>query len=148
MDKLKINNIPLNDHLASNAIIPNSKNKKNNFSNILNTKISLKSAEPKTKEEQKIWKSAQDFEAFFLSQLFSQMRKTVPKNDLFGNKKREELFQGLLDEEVCKNLAKGKGLGLAEMLYKQLTPQNEKNMESKQEPNELTDLTEKEDNRG
>lgn len=146
MDKLKINTIPLKEPVAGNAITSDSKTKKSDFKNILNKKISLKSAKTEPKEEEKIWRAAQDFEAFFLAQLFSEMRKTIPKTDFFGSRKKEELFQGLLDEAVCKNLAKGKGLGLAEMLYKQIKPQNIKNTDANTDG--LTDFIKKGNNRG
>lgn len=78
------------------------------------------------KENKKLRQAAVDFESFFVSQLFSQMRKTVPSGGLFGDTQQEKIMQGMLDDEVSKNIANGRGMGLADMLYKQLHPSTNK----------------------
>lgn len=63
----------------------------------------------------------QDFEAVFLNMMLQTMRTTVPKSDLFGQSRGKEIFESLLDQETTKNMAKAGGVGLAAMLYKQLS---------------------------
>lgn len=79
-----------------------------------------------TKENKKLRQAAVDFESFFVSQLFSQMRKTVPSGGLFGDNQQEKMMQSMLDDEVSKNVASGRGMGLADMLYEQLRPSADK----------------------
>lgn len=73
------------------------------------------------KEKAKLKEVCKDMEAVFLNLMLSKMRETVPKSKLMGDSSQEELFQSMLDSEMTKNLAKAGGMGLADMLYKQLT---------------------------
>lgn len=73
------------------------------------------------KDQRRLKEVCQDFEAVLLNMMLQTMRKTVPKSDLFGQDRGKEIFESLLDEEVTKNMAKAGGIGLADMLYKQLS---------------------------
>ena len=75
------------------------------------------------KNDDKALKSAcMEFESYFLYMMFKEMRRTIDvKNSLFYSH-TEEIFQGLLDEEYGKNLAKAGGIGLADMMYRQMKP--------------------------
>lgn len=64
----------------------------------------------------------QDMEAVFLNLLLSKMRDTVPENTLMGNSSAEKMIQSMLDGEITKDMAKAGGMGLADMLYRQLAP--------------------------
>ena len=68
-------------------------------------------------------KAIQDFEAFFLGHILKEMRKTVPEGGLFGNSPEEGMMRDLLDEEWANQLAQGRGIGLAQVLYRQLQQQ-------------------------
>lgn len=68
-------------------------------------------------------KAIQGFEAFFLGQILKDMRKTVPEGGLFGNSPEEGMMRDLLDEEWATQLAQGRGIGLAQVLYRQLQQQ-------------------------
>ncbi len=68
--------------------------------------------------------ACQDFESYFLSMMFKEMRKTVHSEDgIIPKSQSEQIFQEMVDEEVCKNISKGSGIGLATFLYKQLSNQ-------------------------
>lgn len=73
------------------------------------------------KEKAKLKEVCKDMEAVYLNLMLSKMRATVPKSKLMGDSSQEELFRSLLDSEMTKNLAKAGGIGLADMLYRQLT---------------------------
>lgn len=73
------------------------------------------------KEKAKLKKVCKDMEAVYLNLMLSKMRATVPKSKLMGDSSQEEMFRSLLDSEMTKNLAKAGGMGLADMLYRQLT---------------------------
>ncbi len=63
-----------------------------------------------------------EFEAYFLNLMLSTMRNTIDYDDgLFARSDAEEKFQDMLDEEVTKQAASSGGIGLADMMYKQLT---------------------------
>ena len=59
----------------------------------------------------------------FLQMMYRSMRATVPDNELFGKKSNAiELFEELRDNELMKKTADAGGLGLADIIYKQLAP--------------------------
>ena len=76
------------------------------------------------KEDKELELSCQQFETIFLSQLLTQMRQSIPKNDLFGDNKEKDIYQDMLGQEQAKAWSQSGGIGLANMLYQQLrTPQ-------------------------
>ena len=81
---------------------------------------------PQTKEEKELLHAAEEFESFFIYMLLKEMRKTVPKTGLIHGGRAEEIWQDMLDEEIGKQIAHtpGMGLGIAEMLYRQLSRPN------------------------
>ena len=63
-----------------------------------------------------------EFESYFTQLMFKEMRKTVPtENSLFPKSNAETIFQDMLDEEYAKRAAQAGGIGLADMLYRQLS---------------------------
>lgn len=79
----------------------------------------------KNGDEAELRKACTEFESYFLQMMYKEMRKTVhSEGGLFPKSQAEQIFQDMLDEENCKKVAEsGNGLGLAEMLYKQLSNQ-------------------------
>lgn len=72
------------------------------------------------KDEEKLKKACQEFEGYFLQQLFKEMRKTIPESNLFEKSAGREIYEDVLYEEYSKNISRGSGMGIADMLYKQL----------------------------
>ncbi|MGD0565893.1 MAG: rod-binding protein [Candidatus Goldiibacteriota bacterium] len=68
-----------------------------------------------------IKKVSQEFESIFLGYMLKQMRKTVPDDQLTGNSSAKDIFYDMHDDEVSKNLSKAGGIGIAAMVYKQLS---------------------------
>ncbi len=77
------------------------------------------------KRDKDLRKACEGFEAMFLSMMYRQMRATVPENELFGESNALKIFQDMRDDELMKNVAAGGGIGIADMMYKQLKPQVE-----------------------
>lgn len=73
-----------------------------------------------SKEDKALKEAAKQFEALFIYQMFKQMRETVSKDGLIEKSMGEEIFQGMLDQQISQKAAEGNGIGLAEMIYKQL----------------------------
>ncbi len=61
-------------------------------------------------------KVAQDFEAFFLSQIVDGMFAGLDTKGPFGGGAGEKAFSGLLHDEYAKVFAKAGGIGLSDQL--------------------------------
>jgi peptidoglycan hydrolase FlgJ len=85
--------------------------------------LPLNTKQPATvaKEDPALKKACSDFESLLVSQMLKKMRDTLPKTDLFGSKDKEEIFQSMLDDETAKHLSENGSLGLADLLYSQLS---------------------------
>jgi flagellar protein FlgJ len=73
------------------------------------------------KADAKLKDTCQQMEAVFLNMLLTCMRTTVPKDSLLGDSSAEETMQSMADNETSKNMAKAGGMGLADLLYRQLS---------------------------
>ncbi|OCG23044.1 flagellar rod assembly protein/muramidase FlgJ [Gilliamella sp. wkB108] len=62
---------------------------------------------------------AQQFESLFINMMMQSMRKAVPEGGLF-NQTSSQLFTAMFDQQIAQQAA-GKGLGLADIITKQLT---------------------------
>ena len=67
-------------------------------------------------EERRLRQSAQEIEAVFVQQLIKMMRQASPGGVLTGTGQR--MYQEMMDEELGKAISKGGGLGLADMLVR------------------------------
>ena len=73
-------------------------------------------------ERVQIRKAAEMFESFFIHMMFREMRRTTfNEQGLFPKSNAERIFTDMLDEEVANNAARGGGIGLADMIYRQMT---------------------------
>lgn len=72
-------------------------------------------------------KAAQDFEAVYISEMLKPMLETVEVDENFGGGKGEEVFRGLLIQELGKSVAKQGGFGLAEHVRAELLKTQEAN---------------------
>lgn len=102
-----------------------------NFSKVLNEmqqkidkaeKVNAKD-EKAAKQDKELKEACKGFEAMFLSMMYKEMRATVPENTLFGKSNAEKIFEDMRDNEMMKNVADSGGIGLADMMYRQLSPQ-------------------------
>lgn len=76
-------------------------------------------------EDAKLRQVCKDMEAVFLGMMLKQMRATVPKTGLMGGKSNaSEIYQSMLDDEMSQEMAKAGGIGLGDMLYRQLSRDN------------------------
>jgi len=76
-----------------------------------------------TQADKELKDACKGFEAMFLGMMYKQMRATVPENTLFGESNGQKIFRDMYDQKLMDNIADGGGIGLADMLYKQLSPQ-------------------------
>ena len=73
--------------------------------------------------EKNIEKVARDFESVFINKLFESMRKAIPKSGLFDSSAMD-MFQSMTDQEMSKKMSERKGMGIGEMVYKDLSRLN------------------------
>lgn len=60
------------------------------------------------------------FESYYINKVFSEMRKSIPKSDLIESSQGKEMYEDMLYDAYSKEISKGQGAGIKEMLYKQL----------------------------
>ncbi len=66
-------------------------------------------------------KAARAFEAYFIKSLLKEMRKTQPKEGLFGGGAGKEIYQSLFDEKISQKMTESGGMGLSRLIIKKLT---------------------------
>lgn len=67
---------------------------------------------------------AEQFEAYFIQETLKAMRKTVEKSDLL-NSDHADMYQDLFDKEVSVQLVRRGGIGLADMLEREMKRREE-----------------------
>ena len=83
-------------------------------------------ASPGTSKTNKQLKSlSKQFESIFVHQLLKSMRSTVPKAGLFDSH-ATNMYESLHDEEMANLMTEQKGIGLAEIIYRDLARLEEK----------------------
>lgn len=71
-------------------------------------------------DDTELKKACQELESVFLNMMLSTMRKSIPEGGLVEKSQATKTFESMLDEEYAKSLSKSGGIGLAEVLGKQL----------------------------
>lgn len=72
-------------------------------------------------EKKELLNACKDFEAILLNKMLSTMRESIPEGGLFEKSYGEKIYQSMLDEQMTNEWAHGKGMGIGELLYKQLS---------------------------
>ncbi|WP_196593101.1 rod-binding protein [Pectinatus sottacetonis] len=78
------------------------------------------------KNDAKLKNACKQFEALFLDLMYKEMRKTVPKDPLLGDSNADNILRSMHDTQMTKELADAGGMGLADMMYKQIKRENVK----------------------
>ena len=63
---------------------------------------------------------AGQFEALFLQSMLKSMRDASIGDPMFGDSNAHDMYEDMLDQQLAVEMASGKGIGLAEMLVRQL----------------------------
>ena len=61
-------------------------------------------------------------EGMFVQMMLKSMRDALPKDGLFSSE-HTRLYTSMYDQQIAQQMTAGKGLGLAEMMVKQMTPE-------------------------
>ena len=73
------------------------------------------------KDEKKLMEASRNLESVFVNMMFKQMQSTVQKSELADGGFGEEIYKDMLLEKYAEEATKGSGLGLAQIIYKQLS---------------------------
>jgi len=70
-------------------------------------------------------KTAQEFEAFFLTQMFEVMSAGVKTDGPMGGGQAESKWRSFLNDQYGREMSKGRGIGIADMVYDQMIKMQE-----------------------
>lgn len=70
----------------------------------------------KRRDPDAIDRAARQFEAYFVQYMLKEMRKTIPHSGMLGDRHTMEILESMMDENLGKSVAEGKGIGLAAQL--------------------------------
>ncbi len=87
-------------------------------------------------DEEKLEILAREFESIFINQMLKTMRSTIDKSGLIDGGSAEELFIGMQDEELARQMAFSQNSGLSAALVEQLSGMLSKEKEPAPEKNE------------
>jgi Rod binding domain-containing protein len=73
-----------------------------------------------TSDPVKARKAAEDFESFFLTQVFEEMFSGIEPDSMFGGGQGESVFRSLLLQEYGKAVANRGGVGIADAVQKEI----------------------------
>ena len=68
----------------------------------------------------KLREACEGFESIFIQKMWQEMRNSVPKGGLLTGRE-EKFWQDMYDQELSKSMTKAGGIGLADMMYEQLS---------------------------
>ncbi|MBI5889469.1 MAG: flagellar assembly peptidoglycan hydrolase FlgJ [Nitrosomonadales bacterium] len=74
----------------------------------------------KQSPEQALKLAAQQFETVFLNMMLKSMREATPQDGIFDSE-QTRMFTGMLDQQLAQSMATSRGVGLAEVMVKQLS---------------------------
>lgn len=112
----------LNNNVELNLSTSKSKAEQGEFEEMLK-------AAQNEKDEKKLLEQCKQLEAVFVNMMFKQMQSTVDKSKLIDGGFGEEVYNDMLTEKYSEEATKGKGIGLAQVMFKQLS----KNITNKSE---------------
>ncbi|MFT4301988.1 MAG: rod-binding protein [Desulfovibrio sp.] len=71
-------------------------------------------------KEKKLREACEGFESIFIQKMWQEMRSTLPKTNMLQGRE-EQYWQSMYDQELAKSMTAAGGIGLADMMYAQLS---------------------------
>jgi flagellar protein FlgJ len=75
------------------------------------------------KTDARLKKACSDFEGIFLNLMVQTMKKTIPEGGVLGKSHQSEVFDSMFFQEISTKLARERGLGIGDALYRQVRRQ-------------------------
>ncbi|MCP4134147.1 MAG: cell division protein [bacterium] len=93
------------------------------FSEQVNKEISKSNSVPARKrpEDKALKDACVEMESIFVAKMLKEMRKTVHKSGWLNGGFAEEIFEDMLYDKYSLSVSKNSNLGLANMLYKEMS---------------------------
>jgi flagellar protein FlgJ len=91
-----------------------------NRESIQRTAISTKDRRNANGIDPKLREACVQMESLFIHHLLKEMRATIHKSGFIGGGRAEEIYTSMLDAETALEISKTRGIGLAEMMLRQL----------------------------
>jgi flagellar protein FlgJ len=76
--------------------------------------------EPPIDRNSPLWQAAEGMEANFMKEMLRNMRKTVQEDPDMAKNQGYQIFRGMLDDHYAEMATKTQGIGLAELIVKQV----------------------------
>jgi flagellar protein FlgJ len=92
----------------------------------LTSHVTQPNIDRKARDLESLRESSREFETLMVMEMLKAMRKSVPEGGLFEKNVATETFTEMLDMETAKATTSGQGLGIAELMYKQMAELIEK----------------------
>lgn len=73
-------------------------------------------------KDPKLMKACKAMEGYFVGMLLDEMQKSVPKDPMMGTGNQASIYQGMFDQAIGNEIGKSGSFGIADMLYKELSP--------------------------
>ena len=64
--------------------------------------------------------TAEDFEALFISQMLNNMTAGLETDKTFGGGEAEKIFKSMLNDEYAKSMSRQGGIGIADIVYREI----------------------------
>ncbi len=74
--------------------------------------------------------ACQEMESLFINHLFKEMRATINKSGFISGGRAEDIFTSMHDVELSRKISTSGGIGLAEILFEQLSGKSVRRRES------------------
>jgi flagellar protein FlgJ len=107
-----------NTSITQASLAKTEQNKAEAFQKVLNSAAA-------SKDEAALEKACKEFETYFINYLFKQMQNSVNSinngEGIIKKSQGEQIFTEMLTEEYSKTATAQGGIGLADMMYKQLS---------------------------
>ncbi len=92
-----------------------------NFDNAVSEAINVTKKNVMNKQQKKLWDTCVEAESLFVNKMLKEMRKSVDKGEWLHGGFAEEIFEDMLYDEYSLQVSKNSNLGMAKMLYNELS---------------------------
>lgn len=75
------------------------------------------------KDDKELYKTCQELESVFISKVLDSMRAAIPRSDFISRGFADDVFESMLYDEYAQKISQTNSIGLAQILYQQLSRQ-------------------------
>lgn len=116
---MNINPLSLNKTFESELLLSKKNSEEQDFASVLENAVA-------SKDDVQLKEACEQVETYMLTTIFKQMKQSTEMGErLIEKGDYEEMFEDQMIEEQCKNMVKSGGIGLADMMYRQMSMTSE-----------------------